>query len=478
MKKYFLSNSKANLKYKGLIIDPKIQTFLFGRIWIKEHTPFSDETINAYIKRNIIKTVSGITEKQFLKWKHFKCNRCLNENQNEFVRFECAKCEKQCVYCRHCINMGRISSCTTLILWNGPKPFVNNKHSFCWEGQFTNAQEKAANEIVNSLNEGRHHLIHAVCGSGKTEMLFPAIYDGLIKGMRICIATPRTDVVLELFPRFQKVFPNTTIHALYGNAPRQEDYAQLVIATTHQLYRFENAFDYCIVDEADAFPYTFDKTLQKAVTKVKKANAPILFVTATPSKEILSTVKKENWGYSYIPIRYHGHPLPVPRFDSLWFYEKMMNKGKLPKKLIEWTKKCIQQNTPFLIFFPSIELMEKAASLFQKIHEKIESVHAEDPDRKEKVLHLRDNQIPGLLTTTILERGVTIPKIQVAVVGAQSPIFTSSALIQISGRVGRNKNYPSGDIVFFHHGISVEMDEAKEEIEKLNKEAFSTNVQR
>lgn len=478
MEKFLLSKANKKLKYKGFIVDPRLQSFLYGRIWIKEHAPFSTEKIDEYIKRNYIKTISGISEKHFWKYKYFKCNRCLNENQKHFVQFECAKCEKICVYCRHCINMGRISSCTTLIVWNGPKSKMLTNHSFSWNGQYSVEQLKASKEIVNSLNLKRNHLLYAVCGSGKTEMLFPAVHRALKNGMRVCIATPRTDVVLELFPRFQKVFPNTNIHALYGNAPKQEGYAELVIATTHQLYRFEKAFDFCIVDEADAFPYTIDETLQMAVAKAKRKDAPILIVTATPSADILAKAKKEKWGYSYIPKRYHGHPLPVPRFEALWFYAKMINKGILPHQLIKWTKTCLRENKPFLIFFPSIELMEKATPLFQKIHEKIVSVHAEDEKRKEKVLALRNGEVPGLLTTTILERGVTITNVQVAVVGAESPIFNSAALIQISGRVGRNKKYPNGDIVFFHHGISVEMDEAKETIKKLNREGFPSIVQK
>ncbi len=110
-------------------------------------------------------------------------------------------------------------------------------------------------------------------------------------------ATPRTDVVLELAPRIQKVFPNTFVQALYGGGTVENRYSPLIVATTHQLYRFEDAFDVAIVDEADAFPYTFDETLQKAVQKAKKPNAPILFVTAMPSDELIDKVKKLNGGY-------------------------------------------------------------------------------------------------------------------------------------------------------------------------------------
>lgn len=463
-----LNKSNTYKKYKGLLIPPAIQDFLVGRIWIKDHTPFPQPIIDTLIRHGILQTTKGIDIKPILK-----CNRCHNTNPAFFTTFQCAKCGENCIYCRHCIRMGRIASCTTLVSWANKQSHYSKRHVFEWEGTLTEQQQQAAHELIESLKQKRSHLIHAVCGSGKTEILFQAVHYALNKGLRVCVVTPRTDVVLELYPRFQQVFPNSCIHVLYGGVEQQKGHDQLVLATTHQLYRFQDAFDVMIVDEADAFPYTFDQSLQKAVQKAKKEAAPIVFVTATPSTKLLLKVKKEQWGYSFIPRRYHNHPLPVPRMRSLWHYATFIKKGKIPKKLRKWTEACIRNKEPFLIFFPTIELMEKAIPLFQAINPAIQGVHAEDINRKEKVLQLRREHIPGLLTTTILERGITINNVQVAVVGAESPIFSASALIQISGRVGRNRNFPTGDIVFFHHGITAEMDAAIAEIKRLNEEGFS-----
>ena len=62
------------------------------------------------------------------------------------------------------------------------------------------------------------HLIHAVCGSGKTEILFEPIHKLLTEGKRVCIAAPRVDVILELEPRLRAAFPQTAIEALYGGS--------------------------------------------------------------------------------------------------------------------------------------------------------------------------------------------------------------------------------------------------------------------
>lgn len=455
------------MKYNGWLLPPALRDFHEGRIWLKDHAPFHESDIKNAIKRNYFQVIEGIQQQPSLK-----CMRCHNEDLQQFTHFDCSVCQKICVYCRHCLNMGRISSCTKLLLWQGPNVCKQRKHQFVWTGQFTPLQQQAADEMLESVKQQRNHLVHAVCGAGKTEILFQSVHYALEKGLRVCIATPRTDVVLELYPRFQVVFPTTNIHALYGEAPKQEGYAQLVMATTHQLYRFQHAFDLIIVDEADAFPYTFDKTLQIAVQKAKKPDAPIIFVTATPSQKLLQQHKKS--GYSFIPKRYHNHPLPVPRYSSLWRYENSLNKGKIPIKLQRWTEERLTLKEPFLIFLPKVAMMEIVIPLFQAIHPEILAVHAEDPERKEKVLKLRNEEIPGLLTTTILERGITIKNVQVAVVGAESSIFTASALIQIAGRVGRNQAYADGDVVFFHHGITVEMDEARATILRSNKEGFST----
>jgi competence protein ComFA len=453
----------STIRNGGMLME-EVQAFLTGRIWLKEQTPFPLPVIEEFIRKGFITPHTGIQSNQNSSSKKTKSSNCRRCGNKQLTVFQCAKCKGTCLYCRQCIQMGRISSCSEVITWSGPSKAHEVNHCFTWTGTLTSLQAKASNELLISVQRNQSHLIYAVCGAGKTELLYPSIFDALQRGLRVCVATPRTDVVLELAPRFQQVFPQTIIHALYGGSPDYSGFAQLILATTHQLLRFEEAFDVVFVDEADAFPYTVDKSLQFAVQKAKKKSAAVHTITATPSDELLSQADN----ISLISQRFHGFPLPVPRFVGLWNYKKHMYKDQLPQKLANWTQQCLQNDQPFLIFFPTIDLMECALPLFHQIHVDISAVHAEDPERKEKVLKLRQKKVCGLLTTTILERGITIPNVQVAVVGADEKIFTSSALIQISGRVGRSVDFPSGDLVFFHHGISLEMDKAKATIIEHN----------
>src|SRR5690625_8008674 len=64
----------------------------------------------------------------------------------------------------------------------------------------------------------------------------------------------------------------------------------------------------------------------------------------------------------------------------------------------------------------------------------------------------RENKTHILLTMTILERGVTFPAIDVAVLDAGHIVFDEAALVQIAGRAGRSHLDPTGEVVFFHDG--------------------------
>ncbi len=107
--------------------------------------------------------------------------------------------------------------------------------------------------------------------------------------------------------------------------------------------------------------------------------------------------------------------------------------------------------------------------LFQRLHRDIKSVHADDPDRLDKLQRMRKKQLPILLTTTILERGVTFSPLDVAVVGSEDDIFTEAALVQIAGRVGRSASDPDGNVTFFHFGRTKAINNAIKHIVQMNR---------
>lgn len=446
---------------------PELQRFLFGRMLLLNEIPFSKEEINVHIKNGYIEKVPGLRRSN-TGW---LCHRCDNRIGRLFSKFPCASCGKDCVYCRKCLMMGRVSQCTDFYRWTSPPLKWDSSSHLQWDGQLSKGQETASEAVVAAVRNKDEFLVWAVCGAGKTEVLFSGINEALKLGHRICIATPRTDVVLELAPRIQKVFPSAEVSALYGGSEDRHRFSPITISTTHQLLRFHHAFDTMIVDEVDAFPYTFDASLQWAVKKSAKPEAARIYLTATPSRKWQDECRFGKRKFIKIPARFHRRPLPLPRFVWCGNWQKRLAKSRLPYNVMEWTENRLKLGKQALIFLPHIELMKKSLSIFQKLHPAIESVHAEDPLRKEKVKRMRAGETPILLTTTILERGVTFPNIDVAVLGAEDDIFTEAALVQIAGRVGRSSEYPSGDITFFHYGRTKAMIRALLHIDRMNKEA-------
>src|SRR5699024_59807 len=160
-----------------------------------------------------------------------------------------------------------------------------------WQGKLTYAQNEASKAVEEAVLEEREQLIWAVTGAGKTEILFKGINRALSQGKRVCISTPRSDVVRELLPRIQEAFANIPVQALYGNSRDREGTAQLMITTTHQLIRFREAFDLLIIDEIDAFPYHHDKSLQFATNRAVKKVSSKIYLTATPRKNLKRKVR-------------------------------------------------------------------------------------------------------------------------------------------------------------------------------------------
>jgi len=94
---------------------------------------------------------------------------------------------------------------------------------------------------------------------------------------------------------------------------------------------------------------------------------------------------------------------------------------------------------------------------------------ASDPDREEKVRQFREQTIQVLLTTTIMERGVTFPSVDVVVLDAGHSVFDEAALVQIAGRAGRSPVDPIGDVLFLHDGKTAAMTAAIKSIQMMNR---------
>ena len=134
----------------------------------------------------------------------------------------------------------------------------------------------------------------------------------------------------------------------------------------------------------------------------------------------------------------------------------------------------VKAQRQFLVFVPRIDQLSSVLQAIQKQFPELNlaTVYAEDPDRIEKVSAMREGQLTGLITTTILERGVTFPGIDVAVLGADDEIFSMAALVQIAGRVGRSPKRPTGTVLFICQMLTRRIKRAQRQIKFMNQQAF------
>ena len=101
-----------------------------------------------------------------------------------------------------------------------------------------------------------------------------------------------------------------------------------------------------------------------------------------------------------------------------------MQRRRLPNRLLNELKKTLV-NHCCLLFVPHVSDLQPTFLCLQKIltDKKFTTVHAADPKRLEKVQQMREGKYEFLITTSILERGVTFPEIDVFVLGADDQSF-------------------------------------------------------
>ncbi len=354
-------------------------------------------------------------------------------------------------YCRRCINFIGNKADTSLIR--------NDNSNYEINYELSSEQKDIALKVKQSYISKKNTLIHAVCGAGKTELIFEVVAYALSRNQQVGFCVPRRDVVIDLVDRFKSAFKNRKITIVYGGHTEKLQ-GDIILLTTHQLYRYENYFDLLIIDETDAFPYQGNFVLKSFFYRSLKGN--YVMMSATPLNSMIEQLKKEGGTYLSLFKRYHGHEMPVPKILIRPFIKLFI--------LIKYMKKFIDLNKPFLIFCPTIDECEKLFKIVGKLFNNGNFVHSKKIDREEVISDFKVRKYDFLLTTTLLERGITIKNLQVIVYDAQCLIYDAKTLIQISGRVGRKIDSYDGEVIFISDYITMAMIQAKKEIESANEE--------
>ena len=355
----------------------------------------------------------------------FTCPRCGNSDPR-YIGMRNGR-----PYCRKCISFVGTKA--------NPLPSSPKTVDLCLHYDLSGEQKQLSRKIVDNYTRGVDTLVYAVCGSGKTEISFGVMEQALRLGHQVGFALPRRDVVIELFWRLKEAFPHNKVVAVYGEHTFALE-GDIIILTTHQLYRYPHYFDLLVMDEIDAFPFKGNDVLIAMYRASLRGHC--VMMSATPSQEILEEFRSPGHEVLELRTRFHKHPIPVPK---VVVRPSVLQPIFLLKKLREYR----QQNRPCFVFSPTISDCEELFSLLAPFVPGGNYVHSKRVGREEIIGDFKKGKYRYLVTTSVLERGVTIRDLQVIVDKAdEQKIYTSSALIQIADRAGCKADAPDGDETF------------------------------
>lgn len=380
---------------------------------------------------------------------NLRCPRCGNEDRSYFFN------DRGSWYCRRCVAFGRIDVHEKMIPvdWER-KPFTG---SYQLPYPLTDLQKEVANRVCHYLEEGKHVLIYAATGAGKTELTMEAICSYLRRQKRVGFAIARRQVVLEIAQRMQEAFPEIKVIAVCEGYT-SETRGDLIVCTMHQLYRYPFCFDLLIMDEVDAFPYRGNALLKQIA--MNACVGQLLYLTATPDEEMRQEVERGMLEEVLLFGRPHRHPLIIPAVihAPTWI---------LHLHLVRFLYQNHHEQKQTIVFLPTIA-MAKGFAFFYRCLFSCASLTSKSEGRDEVLQNFREKKIEVIFATTVLERGITIPDVQVVVFHSEHPVFNAASLTQMIGRVGRKKEHPHGRGLFLCTHMTKEQQGCLRELNKMN----------
>lgn len=132
-----------------------------------------------------------------------ECPRCHNKNIDYLYEVNGR------YYCRKCIEFQRVFS--DLEIETKACIYPQKDVHYYLDFELSSQQKEISQQLVKNYQNHCNSLILAVCGSGKTEIVFELVAYALSKGERVCFCVPRKELVKELANRIKKAFPHLLI---------------------------------------------------------------------------------------------------------------------------------------------------------------------------------------------------------------------------------------------------------------------------
>lgn len=301
--------------------------------------------------------------------------------------------------------------------------------------QLTKEQQHVIYEVQQDLKQkdkAAKRLIIGDVGSGKTMVILAAAV--MAYPSRSILMAPTSLLAIQLHEEALKHLPSFMKLALVMQGKNEGDYleADFVIGTHAVLYKEDlPKASLVMVDEQHRFG-TKQRTVLENMMAEDEKKPHFLQFSATPIPRTQAMMQSELIDVSLITS--------TP-------FEKEISTQVIAKEdfadLLDSIKNEIAQEHQVLIVYPLVEesseipyqSLEESRGFWEKKFDNVYVTHGKDKE-KEKVLHEFRDKGDILLATTVVEVGISLPKLTlIVIVGAER--LGLATLHQLRGRVGR-----------------------------------------
>ena len=301
--------------------------------------------------------------------------------------------------------------------------------------ELTNDQLKAIEDIKRDLSNSKKaakRLIIGDVGSGKTIVILAAAM--IANRDKSILMAPTSLLANQLFSEAKKFLGDFLSLAFVSQKDSIGDYkeADFIIGTHALLYKDDlPKVALVMVDEQHRFGVNQRAKLD-ALTRDKNSAAHYLQFSATPIPRSQAMIESEL--------------IDITTIKMLPFEKKI--ETKIIKRadfgsLIEHIKSEIANNHQILIVYPLVEpsseinytSLKEAIPFWEKRFDGVFVTYGKDKEKDEVLVKFRDEG-NILLSTTVIEVGISLPRLTtIVIVGAER--FGLATLHQLRGRVGR-----------------------------------------
>lgn len=297
--------------------------------------------------------------------------------------------------------------------------------------ELTSDQKNAIEQIAHDLcaPHAARRMIVGDVGSGKTMVILASVV--LMRPYRSILMAPTTILAAQLYEEATKYLPDLKIALVTNKAKKLplEGY-DFLIGTHALLYRDLPEAGLVMVDEQ----HRFGTAQRHALARLTDNDTPphTLQFSATPIPRTQAMIESAHIDVSLI--------VQTPFTKNI--DTRVIGKSAFPA-LLEHIRSEIAQDHQVLIVYPLVEQSEainyqsidEARGYWEKHFERVYVTHGKDRDKESVLLEFRENG-NILLATTVVEVGISLPRLTtVVIVGAER--LGLSTLHQLRGRVSR-----------------------------------------